>query len=415
MRSSSTARKRSSCGALVAPGLVHVDELADLGQRQPEALAAQRQLQAGAVARRVDAALAVALAARAGPVLVEADRARRDANSRASSLIENSARSRFHGSFRSILADASLDYPFPKSRRRAPRIEVAPGVRWLSMPLPFALDHINLWLLEDERRLDHRRHRHRQRRDARALGKDSSARKQVKRVIVTHYHPDHAGNAAWLCQRFGAELWTTQGEYLTAHAVRASSAGYTTEAVLAVFQQERPRSASAPRGMARARQPLRRAGAGLSALLPPHHRGRRGQIGGHDWRAIIGHGHAPEHLSLYCEALNTVIAGDMLLSTISTNVSVWSIDPEGDPLRLFLDSIARYRELPADVLVLPSHGKPFRGAHERVAQLEAHHQERFAELKRSLAKSRRARANCCRCCSAGRSTRTRPSSPWARR
>jgi glyoxylase-like metal-dependent hydrolase (beta-lactamase superfamily II) len=84
-----------------------------------------------------------------------------------------------------------------------------------------------------------------------------------------------------------------------------------------------------------------------------------------------------------------VIAGDMLLSTISTNVSVWSIDPEGDPLRLFLDSIARYRELPSDVLVLPSHGRPFRGAHDRVAELEAHHRARFAELKAELAKGER--------------------------
>jgi glyoxylase-like metal-dependent hydrolase (beta-lactamase superfamily II) len=74
----------------------------------------------------------------------------------------------------------------------------------------------------------------------------------------------------------------------------------------------------------------------------------------------------------------------MLLSTISTNVSVWSIDPEGDPLRRFLDSIARYRELPEDVLVLPSHGKPFRGAHRRVQQLENHHRDRLSELERSL-------------------------------
>jgi len=89
-------------------------------------------------------------------------------------------------------------------------------------------------------------------------------------------------------------------------------------------------------------------------------------------------------LSLFSEELNTVIAGDMLLSTISTNVSVWSIDPEGDPLRLFLESVARYRDLPEDMLVLPSHGKPFRGAHLRVAQLEEHHQARFADLLRVL-------------------------------
>src|SRR5205085_3887750 len=107
-------------------------------------------------------------------------------------------------------------------------------------------------------------------------------------------------------------------------------------------------------------------------------------IGTSRWRAIIGHGHAPEHLSLYSEALNVVIAGDMLLSTISTNVSVWSIDPEGDPLRLFLDSVARYRSLPPDVLVLPSHGRPFRGAHERVGELEKHHEARFGELLEAL-------------------------------
>src|SRR4029077_14643856 len=117
--------------------------------------------------------------------------------------------------------------------------------------------------------------------------------------------------------------------------------------------------------------------------------GDRLRIGGSEWVAIIGHGHAPEHLSLFSRELNTVIAGDMLLSPISTNVSVWSIDPEGDPLRLFLDSIARYRALPADVLVLPSPGKRFRGGHERVAQLEAHHRERFAELKQEIAKGER--------------------------
>ena len=111
-----------------------------------------------------------------------------------------------------------------------------------------------------------------------------------------------------------------------------------------------------------------------------------------------------------------MIAGDMLLSTISTNVSVWSIDPEGDPLRLFLDSIARYRELPADMLVLPSHGKPFRGAHDRVAQLEQHHQDRFRDVENVAAGKPQERGRAARaCCSAARSTRTRPSSRWARR
>ena len=280
---------------------------------------------------------------------------------------------------------ASLDYPYPEVPPPGTSREVAPGVRWLSMPLPFQLDHINLWLLEDEQGTTIVDTGIANGQTRELWEKLFTTLTKVKRVILTHYHPDHAGNAAWICGRFGVELWTTQGEYLTAHAVRASAAGYTGEAVLEVFRR--------------------------NGLDPEHHRAMSGRnnryaelvpdfphsyrriiegdlvtIGQNRWRAIVGHGHAPEHLSLYCEALNTLIAGDMLLSTISTNVSVWSIDPEGDPLRLFLDSIARYRELPADVLVLPSHGKPFRGAHERVAQLERHHQERFSALKEVLGK-----------------------------
>lgn len=286
---------------------------------------------------------------------------------------------------------SSLQYPWSDTPQPGTTLEVAPGVRWLSMPLPFQLDHINLWLLEDDggwtivdcgignaatRSL---------------WEKIFTEVKDVKRVILTHYHPDHAGNAGWLCDRFGVELWTTQGEYLTAHAVRSSSAGYTSEAVLAVFKKngldaERTRAMASMRGNNR-----------YAELVPdfPHAyrriiEGDRVRVGGREWQAIIGHGHAPEHLSLFSRELNTVIAGDMLLSTISTNVSVWSIDPEGDPLRLFLESVARYRDLPEDVLVLPSHGKPFRGAHARVEQLEKHHEVRFRELLASLDEPRSA-------------------------
>jgi len=275
-----------------------------------------------------------------------------------------------------------LQYPFPEVPAPGTTIEVAPGIHWLSMPLPFALDHINLWLAEDndgwtiiDTGIGNA--------DTRALWEKILGTKRVKRVIVTHYHPDHAGNAAWLCQRHGVELWMTQGEYLTAHAVRTSSAGYTTDAVLSVFQKNGLDQQRASGMGGRTNR--------YAALVPDFPfsyrriiEGDEITIGSHKWRAMIGHGHAPEHLSLYSESLNTLIAGDMLLSTISTNVSVWSIDPEGDPLRLFLDSIARYRELPADMLVLPSHGKPFRGAHDRVAQLEQHHQDRFRDVEKSL-------------------------------
>jgi glyoxylase-like metal-dependent hydrolase (beta-lactamase superfamily II) len=280
---------------------------------------------------------------------------------------------------------SSLSYPFPDLPAPGTTLEVAPGVRWLRMPLPFQLDHINLWMVEDDGGwtiVDT------------GIGNDETRQcweqifsgmkdLQVKRVILTHYHPDHAGNAAWLCEKFGVELWTTQGEYLTAHAVRAASAGYTSEAVLSVFEKNgldaERRAAMAPKGNRYAALVP-----GFPASYRRIYEGDAVRIGGRDWSAIVGYGHAPEHLSLYCKALNVVIAGDMLLSTISTNVSVWSVDPEGDPLRLFLQSIARYRALPEDVLVLPSHGKPFRGAHARIGELEDHHAGHFRKLEEAL-------------------------------
>jgi glyoxylase-like metal-dependent hydrolase (beta-lactamase superfamily II) len=104
------------------------------------------------------------------------------------------------------------------------------------------------------------------------------------------------------------------------------------------------------------------------------------QIGRRNWKVIMGYGHAPEHAALYCEEAGVLISGDMVLPKISTNVSVWSNEPEGNPLALFLDSLSRYAGLPATTLTLPSHGLPFRGLRERIAQLKEHHRLRLDEL-----------------------------------
>ena len=291
------------------------------------------------------------------------------------------------------------DYPFPEPPAPGTTREVAPGVHWLRMSLPFALDHINLWMLEDgdgwlliDSGLGNE--------PTRALWDRIFAEKigaeprieNVRRVLVTHYHPDHAGNAAWLCKRSGAELWMTRGEFLTVHAARNSSAGYTTEAQMELFRSNGLDEAQANALLARG---------GLYRSMVPdfpnaHRRlyeGDQVQVGGRDWKVILGYGHAPEHASLYCEKLNVLISGDMLLPRISTNVAVRPIDPRSNPLRLFLESIRRYLALPQDVFVLPSHGLPFRGAHARVAQLEAHHAERLAELQVACMASPRAAAD----------------------
>src|SRR5690606_15758205 len=84
--------------------------------------------------------------------------------------------------------------------------------------------------------------------------------------------------------------------------------------------------------------------------------------------------------SLSCPALGVLIAGDMVLPRISTNISVFDLEPEGNPLPMYLDSLKAYDGLDAATLVLPSHGRPFRGLHERVAQQHAHHAERLDEV-----------------------------------
>lgn len=289
---------------------------------------------------------------------------------------------------------APIVYAFPQPPAPGIAAEVAPGVHWLRMALPFELDHINLWALEDEggwtlvdTGLGNEA--------TRALWEAAFASrlaKPVHRVIVTHYHPDHAGNAGWLCGRFGAQLWMTRAEYLTVHAARHGAAGYSTEAQIALFREN---------GLAEAQGAALLTRGDLYRKLVPdfpfHHRrlleGERIAIGGREWRVMIGYGHSPEHASLYCEGLRVLIAGDMLLPRISTNVAVRPVDPWSNPLRMFLDSIGRYGELPADVLALPSHGLPFRGAHARIAQLQAHHAERLGALASACAAAPRSAAD----------------------
>lgn len=288
---------------------------------------------------------------------------------------------------------------FPQATAPAPgtTLELAPGLRWLRLPLPFALDHINLWLLQDGAgwtivdcgiATDASREQWDQifsswPGDAKP---DASSREfRAARVLVTHYHPDHAGLAHWLCQRFGATLWMSQAEYLTVHAIRAGIAGYTADNLLGMYRR------NGLAGEALEKMAVRGNRYRLAVPEFPHSYrrimdGDELAIGGRAWRVIMGYGHAPEHAALYCSELGVLISGDMVLPKISTNISVWTIEPEGNPLQQFFDSLKRYAELPADTLVLPSHGLPFRGLRERIEQLEEHHRQHFEELQEACAR-----------------------------
>jgi glyoxylase-like metal-dependent hydrolase (beta-lactamase superfamily II) len=276
----------------------------------------------------------------------------------------------------------ALTFPFDAPPAPGEATEVAPGVLWLRMPLPFALDHINLWLiaghdgwsLVDTGYGDAATRELWERHLARTL-----AGRPLARIVVTHYHPDHAGNAAWLAARFGLNVHMTMAEYLTGHAIHTQTSGYALADTCTLFAahgvSDEHVAALEARGNAY-RRGVPELPQSFARILP----GESLRLGPGDWRIIAGYGHSPEHASLHSADRGLLISGDMLLPRISTNVSVWPAEPLADPVGRFLASLGAYATLPERTLVLPSHGLPFRGIVPRVAALHEHHEARLGEL-----------------------------------
>lgn len=257
--------------------------------------------------------------------------------------------------------------------------EVAPGVFWLRMPLPFKLDHINLWLLADG--------------DGWTIVDTGIARPEVKelwerifaarlggkpvrRIVVTHFHPDHVGLAGWLQAKTGAEVLMPLAEWAFARMLSQDESDETHAASIAFYH-----AAGFDAGQMAAFEGRRdRYASSVSTIPRVMHRLREDDvvpIGGHGWRVIVGLGHSPEHACLWCEDLRVLISGDQILPRISPNIAVWPNEPNANPLALYLNSFAKFRGLPDDVLVLPSHDRPFRGLDWRLDELTDHHRERL--------------------------------------
>ena len=280
------------------------------------------------------------------------------------------------------VASGALEFPFAQPPAPGTWQQVAPGVFWLRMPLPFALDHINLWVLRDGpgwTLVDTGLNSQVTRELWGNLIDTVFAGRRVQRVIVTHFHPDHFGLAGWLTQRFNVPLWMTEGEFLAAQLHCAALPLVAREAAVALF---------AHHGLDKERQEALRqhkhSYARAVSEPPASFRrimdGEEIAIDGRHWEVISGYGHAPEHAALYCDDIGTLISGDMILPKISTNVSVWPTEPDGDPLSLFLRSVARHAQLPQRTLILPSHGLPFYGLQIRAAALQEHHRLRLDEV-----------------------------------
>lgn len=284
---------------------------------------------------------------------------------------------------------------FPHERKPEPGevIEVAEGVLWLRMPLPFALNHINLWLLDDGEgwaivdtglNLDETKELWLKVLETRLDGRP------LTRVIVTHLHPDHVGLAGWLTRRFDVPLYMSRTDYLmgrvlcydTGREAPVDGIRFYRAAGLSEAQLERYAERFGMFGL------------GVAPMPESFRRLMDGdvlRIGRHRWTAIATGGHAPEHISLHCGELDLLISGDQVLPTITSNVSVWPTEPEADPLSQWLEGCARIRRLvPDSVLVLPAHQRPFHGLHTRLGQLIDGHEENLEQLQVLLREPRRA-------------------------
>ena len=278
---------------------------------------------------------------------------------------------------------AALDYPHDEPLESGKTLEVAPGVYWLRMPLPFALNHINLWLLEDGDGwtiVDTGFATDETRGYWEEIFANTLDGRPVKRIIATHFHPDHLGLAGWLSERWEAPLWITEREWLMAQLALAGGVPNDADS-WSHFYQPHGVGEEGRQGLAIRQRNFK---SGVTPV-PTVYRRITGdetiEIGGRKWRVIIGHGHAPEHVSLYSDEIEVMIAGDQVLPHITTNISVQLQEPEGDPLAQFLDSFDEFRPMPETTLVLPSHGLPFYGLHTRLDQLVDHHDVRLTRVE----------------------------------
>jgi glyoxylase-like metal-dependent hydrolase (beta-lactamase superfamily II) len=282
----------------------------------------------------------------------------------------------------------ALEYPCGEPPEPASVREIAPGVLWLRMKLPFALNHINLWAVRDgdgwavfDTGV--------QTTDTAAAWRELLADPQLlgdglTRVFVTHMHPDHVGMSGWLTRKFDCRLWMTRLEYLTCRVLVADTGREAPEDGIRFYRA----AGWDDDAIEHYRTRFGNFGKTTYALPESYRRirdGERIRIGDHDWQVVVGTGHSPEHACFWCPDLKLLISGDQVLPKISSNVSVFPTEPDANPLHGWLTSIDRIVDtVPDDVLVLPAHGEPFHGLHARLRYLSAEHRHSLERLRRRL-------------------------------
>lgn len=289
-------------------------------------------------------------------------------------------------------AKPSLDYPIDPPANFGETVEITPGVVWLRLPLPFSLDHINIWGLEESEGwaiVDTGTRTDGAIATWRRVFAETSETRPLTRIFATHMHPDHIGLAGWLSRKFGCRLWITRTEYLNCRVLVSDTVKPAPPDAVTFYHRAAWDDAALEGYMTR----FGNFGRFIHPLPDSYRRivdGEEIPIGDHRWQVVVGTGHSPEHACFYCPELKLLISGDQVLPKISSNVSVHPAEPDADPMSGWLDSLARIRRLiPDDVLVLPAHNSPFRGLHARVDYLASSQRRSLARLHQVLNEPKR--------------------------
>ena len=286
----------------------------------------------------------------------------------------------------------TISYEFDETPDIGQTMSVADGIQWLRMPLPFSLGHINLWLLEDADGwavVDTGICTN----DSKDVWQQTMANvmgdKPIMHVVVTHLHPDHVGCAGWLTDEFDIDLWMTRDEYLLCRVLVADTGRAAPDEGVGFYHA----AGFPPESLHKYQEMFGLFGKYVAAMPESYKRLVDGELlsfAGNTWEVLVGRGHSPEHACFFDTERNLFIAGDQLLPTISSNVSVYPTEPGANPLRDWIASLRKMKSrLPEDVLVFPAHGKPFRGAHKRLDALIKEHVDGLSALLDFCAEPRR--------------------------
>ena len=276
-----------------------------------------------------------------------------------------------------------IHYPDLTIPQPGQMLAVQEGLWWLRMPLPISLDHINLWLLEESEGyalVDTGMATAATREIWDQLAKTALRGRPLTRILLTHLHPDHAGLAAWLQQRFSVPVWTSAATIELLRIVLVEPSAQTLAGRMAFFARhgvEPIEDMRASLGSKGYRDSVD--GVPQAARLTAHE--DLTQIGTRQWRWLETGGHAHGHLCLHAALPQSVlIAGDQVLPTISPNIGLTPLTPDPNPLATYLQSLERLSALDPATLVLPSHGRPFQGLAARATEIRQHHERQNAKL-----------------------------------